>query len=1567
MELAERLPTFTVVLNTQPTADVTIGLSSNDTTEGTVGPSSITFTPANWNTPQTITITGVNDNVDDGDITYSVVTAAATSSDTTYNGLNAADVAVTTFDDDAAGITVSPTSGLTTTEAGGTASFTIVLNSQPTANVTIGLSSSNTAEGTASSGSITFTPANWNTAQTITVTGVNDFVDDGDIAYSIVTAAAASADSNYSGLDAANVAAINIDNDTVGVTVTPTTGLSTSEGGGAATFTIVLNTQPSADVTIGLSSSDTAEGTVSASSVTFTAANWNTPQTVTVTGVNDNVDDGDIAYTIVTAAATSADGNYSGLDAADVDVTNVDNDAAAIIVTPTSGLVTTEGGGTASFTIVLATQPTANVTIGLTSSDTSEGTASTGSVTFTPANWNTPQTITVTGADDVLNDGPIGYSIVTATATSADSNYSSLNAADVSVTNNDDDTPGITVTPTSGLITTEAGGQATFTIVLDSQPTADVTIALSSSNTAEGDVSVTSVTFTTADWNTPQTITIVGANDSIDDGNINYTIVTAATVSADASYNGVAVADVAVSNTDDDTAGITVSPTSGLVTTEAGGTASFTIVLDTQPTANVTIGLSSSNTAEGTVSVSSVTFTAANWNTPQTINVTGVNDFVDDGNISYTIVTSAATSSDSNYNGINAADVSASNTDNDTVGITISPTSGLTTTEAGGTATFTIVLNSQPTANVAIGLSSSNTAEGTVSVSSVTFTAANWNTPQTITVTGVNDFVDDGNIAYSIVTGAATSSDSLYNGLNASDVSVSNTDNDAAGFTVIPTSGMTTTEAGVGATFTVVLTSQPTANVTIGVASSDTTEGTVSTGSLTFTPANWNTPQSVIVTGVNDFLDDGNIGYTIVLAAATSADANYNGVNPVDPAVTNTDNDATGVTITPLSGLSTTEAGGTAIFTLVLTSQPTANVTIGLASSNMAEGNISAGSVVFTPANWNTPQTITITGIDDFYDDGDASYSIITSAAVSSDVTYSGFNAADVAVTNIDNDTAGISVSLISGATSETGGTATFTIVLTSLPAANVVIGLSSGNAGEGTVSTSSVTFTPANWNVPQTVTVTGVNDFVDDGDVNYSITTAPAVSAAVRYNGMNASDVTVTNIDNDTAGITVTPISTTTTEAGGTASFSIVLDSMPVANVVIGLSSSNPGEGVPSASSVTFTPTNWNVPQIVTVSGVNDFVDDGNRSYSLITAPAVSAAVRFNGMNAADVALTNIDNDTAGIVVTSTSGLSTSELGGTATFTIVLTSQPTANVTIGLASSDTSEGTLSASSVTFTPANWSSPQTITVTGVNDSLNDGDIGYSILTAAATSADSTYNGMNGADLGLTNLAGPAGGFATLGPDPTFPSANSLQVIGTSLDDVFDLTLANLNRHVRIVFNGTVIGEYALAGLKRIIVSGGDGNDRLIARNITIPVKLDGGDGNDYLVGGTSNDLILGGLGDDFVSGGLRGRDFLIGGRGKDRINAVDQGVPAGTDHNDILVGGTTAYDNNDAALNAILAQWTSTKTLATRVHNVKTGVGCPALSPSFVFDDLAVDQLAANLATDLLFKGIADQPLSAVLQ
>jgi hypothetical protein len=127
-----------------------------------------------------------------------------------------------------------------------------------------------------------------------------------------------------------------------GVSVTPTVGLVTSEAGATAAFSVVLDTQPLADVVIALASSDATEGTVATVSLTFTSANWNVAQVVTVTGVADAIADGSVPYTIILDPATSADLSYNGLDAADVSVTNVDANAPPT-VTAAGGYSVTEG------------------------------------------------------------------------------------------------------------------------------------------------------------------------------------------------------------------------------------------------------------------------------------------------------------------------------------------------------------------------------------------------------------------------------------------------------------------------------------------------------------------------------------------------------------------------------------------------------------------------------------------------------------------------------------------------------------------------------------------------------------------------------------------------------------------------------------------------------------------------------------------------------------------------------------------------------------------------------------------------------------------------------------------------------------------------------------------------------------------------------------------------------------------------------------------------------------------------------------------------------------------------
>jgi hypothetical protein len=124
-----------------------------------------------------------------------------------------------------------------------------------------------------------------------------------------------------------------------GITADPTGGLVTSEGGGADSFTVVLSAAPSSDVTIGLWSSDPAEGVVNPSFLTFTRSNWRIPQTVTVTGVDDAVVDGDRAYTIVTDAAIWSTSDYDCLDVADVSVTNLDDDTEPDVIDQQQPLV----------------------------------------------------------------------------------------------------------------------------------------------------------------------------------------------------------------------------------------------------------------------------------------------------------------------------------------------------------------------------------------------------------------------------------------------------------------------------------------------------------------------------------------------------------------------------------------------------------------------------------------------------------------------------------------------------------------------------------------------------------------------------------------------------------------------------------------------------------------------------------------------------------------------------------------------------------------------------------------------------------------------------------------------------------------------------------------------------------------------------------------------------------------------------------------------------------------------------------------------------------------------------
>ena len=200
------------------------------------------------------------------------------------------------------------------------------------------------------------------------------------------------------------------------------------------------------------------------------------------------------------------------------------------------------------------------MTITLASDDTSEGTVAPASLTFDNLDWNVEQTVTVTGVDDAIggqNDGPILYTIQTAIDTSGSTDttgYAStqnpVDVPDVSVTNEDDDPPGISVSPVTGTTTENGLTTVAITIVLLSAPSADVVIPVSSSNTAEGTLDKAELTFTTTDWNVGQVVTVTGVNDDVDDGDIQYSLVTGVGQSSDVDYGGMEILDVTLTNTD---------------------------------------------------------------------------------------------------------------------------------------------------------------------------------------------------------------------------------------------------------------------------------------------------------------------------------------------------------------------------------------------------------------------------------------------------------------------------------------------------------------------------------------------------------------------------------------------------------------------------------------------------------------------------------------------------------------------------------------------------------------------------------------------------------------------------------------------------------------------------------------------------------------------------------------------------------------------------------------------------------------------------------------------------------
>ncbi|WP_419553867.1 cell wall-binding repeat-containing protein [Candidatus Poriferisodalis sp.] len=514
----------------------------------------------------------------------------------------------------------------------------------------------------------------------------------------------------------------------------------------------------------------------------------------------------------------------------------------------------------------------------------------------------------------------------------------------------------------------------------------------------------------------------------------------------------------------------------------------------------------------------------------------------------------------------------------------------------------------------------------------------------------------------------------------------------------------------------------------------------VSNDALTFTTSNWDTTQTVTVTAADDGDDDEapvNLTHT-----AASGDADYDDSSVDSVRVAIAENDTAEITVS--AAQLTVDEIGTGTYTVVLSHPPASEVTIKVTGADDVSTNPS--QLVFDASTWDTPQTVTVIAgnDDDAYDDTvEIAHTVVEGSAEE----YFELTVASVTVTVTDADTAGLSVSP-GGIGILEEGSGTYTVELTSEPSDEVTVGIPGGGPVV-TVEPAILTFTADNWDKPVTVTVTIAHD--DNTNSENDALTHTTDSDAPDYKGVNA-DIAVDVTDNDAAGVVLSPLYLTVNE-GETGAYTMSLAQAPTADVTIevtgpaGVVTVNDGE----TASVTFTPSNWNRPQRVTVAAAQDD-NDNDGTFSISHRIVAGDATEYDGVAGNDVVVTILDDDGPGLRI-NTEELSVAR-GRSTVYTVSLNSAPDpgavlnssppqfeapevrtdlgsrpptdVDVTIYAADDLSVEPTV----LRFTPSNWHVPQQVRVTANGAAA---DSRFTIVHAIA--GPTHYADVSNAGLGL----------------------------------------------------------------------------------------------------------------------------------------------------------------------------------------------------------------------------------------
>ena len=737
----------------------------------------------------TVTLAAVPNRVDAPDKTVRLSAAAANT-----QGLAGQPAALdlTVTDDDVRGYAWLPTMSTLSEADAGTAPFTVALTSEPTATVTLTLSSSDGSklrfvgddDTYPASRVLTFTPQSWETPQSLMLQALQD----SDARHDMLQIRHSAAGGDYQGLVRDySVTVLDSTDPATGVRLT-VDRTRIGEGAGATQVTVQATTEgaPLASavavaVTVGPGTGSGAASATdfSASPAAFTltipAGASLASRSFTLTPDADGVDEDDETVSIAGTTTATVENGTDVLTVSAAEVVIEDDDTRGVSLS-TAELAVAENAS-ATYTAVLDSEPTGDVSIafGSNNTDVTVTTANTDNdLTFTPANWAAPQTVTVAAADD--DDTADDEASVSHTVSGADYGVNGVTAAPVAVTVRDGDSVGVAVSERT--LTVPEGGQATYTVVLDAQPSATVTVRPLVSGDGDVTVSPATLRFNAASWDTPQTVTVRAREDgdSTDDAaTVSHTVEGAA---------GLAARDVEVTVRDNDQAStgiaLTVSPEA--VDEQRGRrTVTVTAMLDGAPLAvdTAVAVLVRGGTAPGTAAVTdfaaapaalTVTIRAGQRSGTGTFRLTPVNDDVDEDD--ETVTVSGSTGS------LPVTPAAVTIADDDARGIRLSRQS--VPVRENGEASYTVRLDSAPTGAVTMTLSVADNPDVTVFPATLGFTAATWDEARTVTVRAADD--PDGDDDTATVTHAVEGAD--YAGMDPVALPVAVDDDDRASRTV---------------------------------------------------------------------------------------------------------------------------------------------------------------------------------------------------------------------------------------------------------------------------------------------------------------------------------------------------------------------------------------------------------------------------------------------------------------------------------------------------------------------------------------------------------------------------------------------------------------------------------------------------------------------------------------------------------------------------------------------------------------------------------------------------------------